>query len=101
MFAEVHRASFVDWHDELAARRRPELRLPRLRHDGDTPHVTRAEARDVLRVLIGKEVDAVEKQKRPRHAKRQIAVARVEAERDELVASALPGDEDGALVAAS
>ena len=54
----------------------------------------RCGSREVLGVLVGEPVDAVEDEERPRDAQRQIALAHVEAQRDELEAAARPGDED-------
>jgi hypothetical protein len=63
------------------------------------PNLTGWVGRHVVHALFHEVVDYVEHEQRPSHAQHQIAVARIEAERDEPLLSAPPRDQNRSQLA--
>ncbi len=72
--------------------------IRRARH-GNAPHLTGSKRRHVAGVFFHEGIDRVQYEQGPGDAQHQVAVPRVEAERDERVPRARSGDQNRALIA--
>src|SRR5690606_40653650 len=97
--AEIRGAPLFHGDREAFTARGRERRALDARRRRNAEALPGAERREIARVLVHEMVDGAEHEQRPRRAQHEIAVPRIEAERDEALPAAPSRDEDRAELA--